>query len=99
MRRGDDRRLNSLGAPPGHAHAHARLRHLMSVRRPRHARCPPRRGRPRVGDRVSVVVSRDRDHAASCLAWSTLSTRRRRSRGAGPSMCRRARPGIPLPAP
>jgi hypothetical protein len=69
MRRGDDRRPNPLGAPSGHAHA--RLRHLMSVRPARHDRRPRRRGRPRVGDRVFVVVSRAADHARRCFAWST----------------------------
>jgi hypothetical protein len=92
-----DHRPDPLGALPGHGHA--RLRHLMSPGLPRPDRCARRRGRPRVGDRVSVVRSRAAGRAGLCPARPTSRAGRRRSRGAGPSIRPRPRPGIPIPAP
>ena len=98
MRRRDDRRPDPLGAPP--RHRHARLRHLMSARLPRHDRRPRQRGRPRVGSGVPRPADRAPRSGPHAGARATRpGERRRRSRAAGLSIDTAPRPGIPIPAP
>ena len=97
MRHGDDRRSDRFGAPP--RDAHPRFRHLMSVTRPRRDRRPCRRDRPRVGDRVSVVISRSTDRERQLRTRPASPTGRHRSRGAALSIRTRPSRQIPLPAP